>query len=579
MNHKDWQDHNGHPPAGLLLLHIDGELEKSVADTVRLHVSECVACQAECKQLESGMSHFVTFRDSVILPNPSPHATSLKQRLLEIRVESPRVSFISQLRNLIRFHSPRHAALAIGSAFVCLVICLIVVLRAPVQTVYASRILDDALHASDSLASHSKVLNQRVRVQRGNLIIERNVHRGRSAVHEAEQTRQPAIDPQFQQALDLAHINLNDPLSASDFAIWRAGAGPHADRVNGTPQSLTITTDVRGAKVTEASLTLSRSGWRPIARSVEFEGEEPIEISEESYDISDSPSTSSESAIVPHLPAAISAPKSTASPAEASITELERSELDLREAFHSIGADVAAEPQIWISEKTILYSADLADPVLRQQIEQVASRIAFVREASNQAKPDSEGKEPLLMSNPYPANASPAGVLANRFGNQQASSEFLESLRMRYIHTIAKADALDLLGKRYTTETMQDLPPDLQSRVNRLASSLLSSLQRDAVDYLKSLSPALDDFASHENILASEEDTSNTSRCLHWQENAALAAPRLRDLAKSTSLLFVQNGTQEPDPPTRNKLISDSLADRSFLQHHLMSTCQLFGTH
>jgi hypothetical protein len=83
---------------------------------------------------------------------------------------------------------------------------------------------------------------------------------------------------------------------------------------------------------------------------------------------------------------------------------------------------------------------------------------------------------------------------------------------------------------------------------------------------------------AHElNIAVSSEVNRNLPGCLAWQQNAALAEPQLRNLANDVSLLFVPNHTEKPVAPKADALLAESLATRSFLELHLMSTCQLFA--
>jgi hypothetical protein len=125
---------------------------------------------------------------------------------------------------------------------------------------------------------------------------------------------------------------------------------------------------------------------------------------------------------------------------------------------------------------------------------------------------------------------------------------------------------------------MKRLPPDLQTRVNNLAATMLSALQHDSAEYIKTLSPVMDDFAQEHRVAAAGDDAANVPGCLHWQENAALAEPRLLSLGETTSRLLARGQTLVPEPAETEQLIGESLAARSFLQRHLMSTCQVFGS-
>lgn len=573
MNLSEWQDRNGHPPADLLLLHLEDELEGRTAEILRAHVDQCAACRKECEQLQLGASRFTAFRDSVVVPMPAPRTNAFHERLLREEEERSSASFIGRLRGQFRINTPRRLAVAFGGVSLCLIVWISLFLSSPRQSVYASQLLDDARSASDSLIAHSKVLNQKVRLRRGSLVIERSVHHGRPAPVEV---RESSIDPKLQQDLDLAHVDLNDPLNANDFAAWRAALSEHTDTVQETAQGVIITTRATGAAISEGSLTLSRSGWRPVARSVEVRGEEPIEISEVSYDISDSPSMVAASPIGALAPSAASNVNAAATPVEVSTTELETSELDLREAFHSIGADVSAAPEIGRMDQTVLYHVSTQKPGEMEAIREAARRIPHVKETDKQLARVPEPLPPADGTGAYSTTPPLAAALEARLGDAQAAS-LLDSLQIRSAHVLAEAAALDALGKRYSVDAIKALPPELRGRVNRLAASMLSSLQHDSADYVKALSPTLDAMAHDRNIAEPNDDGTNLPGCLSWQQNAALAAPQLQDLAKDVSLLFVANRTEKPVVLTADQLLSDSLRARLFLDLHLMSTCQLFG--
>jgi hypothetical protein len=571
MNRKHWQDRDEHPPVDLLLLHLEGELMGRDADTVRQHVSQCAACQESCGQLERGISRFTAFRDSVVIPTPKLHTQELRERLLAAQTSRAPIPLASRLQALFRLDTQPRLGFALGCASFCLIVWLAVFLTTPRQSVYASQILADAQSASNSLLAQSKVLHQKVRLRRGSLVIERDVHNGRQTALQVEDSR---IDAGFQRELERAHINVNDPLNVNDFAAWRAAQRDHTDSVKETALGVTITTHVNGDAITEGSLTLSRSGWRPIARSAEVRGEAPIEISEVSYEIRDAASLQPESATAAPLPDANATPNAAATAVQVPIAKLEIAELDLREAFHSIGADVSAAPQIWRSEQTVYFHAFAESPKQARAMEEAASRIPHVKENGEPAGRMAAAQQSSEMGASLAASSPLANALTSRLGSAQAADSFVASLRSRSTQVMAEAAALDQLGKRYPVDAMKTLPPDLQARVNNLAASLLSSLQRDSAAYLKSLSPILDDVARERNIPANSEDTRNLPGCLHWQQNAALAAPQLRDLDKNVSLLV----SEKSEKHNVVQLVSDSLKARSFLELHLTSTCQLFSS-
>lgn len=551
MNRKRWQDRDGHPYAALLVLHLERELEGQEAESVRLHVDQCAECRSVCEQLQRGFSHFVAFQEQVVVPQGSPHPEALRERMLAAVTGNRKTTLSARLLGLFGAIPNLRLGFALGGAAVALILALVVFLGNPGQSVYASQILDQARVASDSLAGHAKILNQTVRLRRGAFVLERNVLHGQK---DAAQTSEPAIGMGLKQALELAHIDLNDPLNANDFAAWRAAQPRHTDSVRETAQELIITTHISGSLIEEGSLTISRSGMRPIARSVEMHGEAPIEISEVSYQITDLPALQPQTTALAPAPTPRGSTEAAASTATAvvSTADLEVSEIDLREALHNIGADTTAAPQIWRSEGTVLFRSTPTDSRQDERIRKTVARIPHVQEMADLSAPPEQ---------PRPA----------------AADSSLAALQLRSAHVLAEAAALDQLGKRYSTERVKGLPPNLRVRVNRLAASLLSSLQHDVTDYFKSLSPRLDAMALDLKSPAASDDGRNLPTCLTWQQNAALASPELRDLDRSISLLFQTQGAQGSAAPVEEKLIGESLRARSFLERHLLSTCQLFG--
>jgi hypothetical protein len=279
------------------------------------------------------------------------------------------------------------------------------------------------------------------------------------------------------------------------------------------------------------------------------------------------------------LSPAPAAAASSATPAASdyvSPESLELAELELREAFHSSGADISAAPVIWSSNKTVFFHTFTKNPEVAASIKETASGIPHVKEDDKPIARPSDQPKLFDESVSDPSSPPVASELQAQFGNARAVSTFLTSLRAHSSHVIAEADALDQLGKRYPEEKIKALPPDLRTRVNRLATSMLSSLQQDAKEYVKSLSPTLDAMAHTRNIPEPGDDDSNLPGCLTWQQNASLAAPSLRTLANDASSLFISRPEKTAESATTDSLVSDSLKMRSFLELHLMSTCQLF---
>jgi hypothetical protein len=572
MNRKYWQDHEGHPPAALLLLHLEAELEGLDAEAVRNHVSSCEHCRATCEQLELGKGRFDEFRESVILPASAPRGAELQRRLQKERQSRRADGLLTRTRRLLMGNSKRRLVFVMGTASIAVIVGLVVFLGNPHQSVYASQILNDARNASDSLVAQSKVMNQKFLLRRGKVVIERTAHHGKAP---AAGAKQGGLDPQLQKSLDLARIRLEDPLSVNDFTEWRSEQSGHSDSVKETSRAFIITVHVNGSEVTEGSLTLSRSELRPIARSVEFRDESPIEITEESYSISDlkSPESATEAA-----PVNASAPEGANAAAEVrqpSVLDLEKSEIDLREAFHAAGLDISASPVIWTADHTVFYHATPRTDSQRQAIENTASRVALVKRAER-APVESALRDLGELKGPYKTTPPLQSALVQFLGSEGASSSFLDSLGMRTEKVEREASALNELGLRYSPEDVKALPPDLRKRVSALASSLLSTLQHDTADLEKFITPVLGGVSQGVNVNRSSADDDNLPGCLTWQQSAKLALPRLQQLRRDLLLMFTTQESESPANPKPEETLSDAGRIRSFLQAHLISTCELF---
>ena len=210
-------------------------------------------------------------------------------------------------------------------------------------------------------------------------------------------------------------------------------------------------------------------------------------------------------------------------------------------------------------------------------IRYAAARIPFVTESSSDPASLEEPETNLQGDGPYSTTPPFAGMLQAKLGDAQAVSAFLSGLHARSASVVAEASALDALSRRYPVDTVKTLPLGLRSRVNKLAASLLSQLQHDSADYVKSVSPALDQAASELHIAVAGEPGDDAAGCMAWQQSAAMAAPQLRQMARNVTLLFVSERTEKPVVLDGAQLLQDTLKARGFVEVHLMSTCQLFS--
>ncbi|HEU0140403.1 MAG TPA: hypothetical protein VFQ79_11845 [Bryobacteraceae bacterium] len=83
MADESWEVKNGHPPAGVLLLYLEAELEGRLAAAVERHTRACWTCRAQCERMERGIRSFVDFHETAEIPPPPAGRRTFLSRLRE----------------------------------------------------------------------------------------------------------------------------------------------------------------------------------------------------------------------------------------------------------------------------------------------------------------------------------------------------------------------------------------------------------------------------------------------------------------------------------------------------------------
>jgi len=182
--------------------------------------------------------------------------------------------------------------------------------------------------------------------------------------------------------------------------------------------------------------------------------------------------------------------------------DLETSELDLREAFHSIGADVSAIPRYG---PPIKRSSSIPPRRSRRNGRYKKSRQPHSScGGSGQTTSAACCAVAAIQRTGVLCNNAPlAGELQAKLGMHRQSAPSWNRFEP-VLRTFWQKRPRSSSSETVPDDKIKTLPPDLRARVNRLAASMLSSLQHDSSDYVKSLSPVLDDMAHDLNILLPE---------------------------------------------------------------------------
>src|ERR1019366_5664577 len=136
MNRSHWQDRTEHPAADVLLLHLEGELDRRDADSVSAHVASCHECRATCEQLGRGMSRFTALRDQAVIPPPVQQRSLFYERLRAAQADPAFLPLTARLLNYLRPALQLRAAFILSGIALALIISVIFYLKSPGQAVY-----------------------------------------------------------------------------------------------------------------------------------------------------------------------------------------------------------------------------------------------------------------------------------------------------------------------------------------------------------------------------------------------------------------------------------------------------------
>ena len=67
-----WDENEGHPEEGTLLLYLDGELTSKEAALVQAHLTACWSCRMNADRVQEAVFAFIEYRDLVICPFTEP---------------------------------------------------------------------------------------------------------------------------------------------------------------------------------------------------------------------------------------------------------------------------------------------------------------------------------------------------------------------------------------------------------------------------------------------------------------------------------------------------------------------------
>jgi anti-sigma factor RsiW len=565
MTNNPIESNGLHPTIGELLLYVDNEMEPDRAGAVKAHLAACPDCTQARDGIGQGIATLRAFKDSARLPVPPISMAVLESRLLDglVNAREPRRSL------LLRLFAPfARRRIAFAGAFTVLLVIFGLLFQPSPQVAKASQLLTRSIAAADSARNARKTIRQTVRFRQGNRVFEKSVFRGRqSHAPEAQEA-----DAALGGILVRASVDWNDPLNPRDFARWREAQPARSDMISESPETITIITSTKDSTIAGGSLTLARSDWRPVARRIDLRAEPAVEISEVGYELIDTDSLTG--TVRPSgTGVAMAPPAGTVSASQLpSASELEASELRLREILAFLGLDTTAAPTIWRTTDKVHFRIYPESPEDAEKLRAAAKDIPFVVEGGeNPAQGSDDVNAPVTQE--FESTAPFARILERRLGGLEQMNAYLTGVQDQYARTLAQSTAVSGLAIRYPAG--YPMPDSLEERLERLVGDHVAAQKSELASYLQSLDSGLDGIRP--GNAAGAREPAKGGVCSPWQEPSRLIAPELRELNIAFLRLFISEKAAAPTEQAPAILLAECERLKALLEQHLAALCAPLG--
>jgi Putative zinc-finger len=467
-----WDENEGHPAEGALLLYLDGELPSKEAALVQAHLTACWSCRMNADRVQDAVFAFIEYRDQVLRPFTAPPPSNEQNfvgRLQGLKARLGKRSWMARLYSswswsasasrLAALPRPLAWAAAGMTAALAAVALLTWLDRAPVVT--ASELLQKASEAQarELRARVDPVIYQKLRIKRGQrtatweLWCDTANARFRQSVKSAKeraagQADEAALLAELTEVLRANRMNPQQPLSPASFQVWRQSLTAKREEVSrlqteaGEMLRLRVlpVAEPSVGQITEATLVVREQDWHPLAQTLKVQGENETrdyELSETAYEVVPlatltvfaEPTPSSATATRRILDAGSPSPTARPTPTAA---ELQNAEIAALYILHQLKADLGEQLEVGReSGKQIVVRGQVETPERKREliaaikdIPWVEARIeTFDEAASHPARIEAPA---TTVTDPEPqTNAAPsAGVnhfeqrLANYFADR-----------------------------------------------------------------------------------------------------------------------------------------------------------------
>lgn len=567
-----------HPDPSVLMLHIERELGRRDSAELERHMAGCWECRAVYERLNRGIYAFMEYRNRVILPKslPPPAAWNRFERRLQMEAVEPDSRLIVLMR-ILRGLAARRPTWIVANALAIIAVLMYSprILLPPSgepAVVNAAEILRHALNSSDSDKHGSEMLvYQKVEIRHAGLVLQREIlqENGRRSV-----ASQPDNLP------ILPTVDWADPLNAIQFASWHDGLLEKHDAIQEGANTLTISTSPRETgEIKTASLTVRRSDWHTIAKTVMTQAGREIEIREVAFELRPLPGPASRVVSMEtsglangHMPLQVSK-------TDRNEWQTQEAELSLREAIHSVGADVQEAPQIWTERGSVHFSAWVQSETRAAQLREIASlvpkttleihsSVAFATEPSDQTRAPEVLPETERLYVTHPPFAE---QLWETMGGMDAANRYLNELGGDYIELLAAAASLERLAARYPETEINRFPTRLRQRVDRLAITKIAIVNALWRQYHDRLSPVLAEITQQQGVVPLPLERKGD--CVSWQETAPKIVSEVRSLHRSFRALFVSEQVEQPTNLNAEDVLTRAAHSQAILESYGERLC------
>jgi Putative zinc-finger len=414
-----WDENEGHPEEGKLLLYLDGELPSREVALVQAHLTACWSCRMNADRVQEAVFTFIEYRDQVWRPFTAPPPSNEQNfagRLQGLKNQLGNRSWLARLygSSIWGISASRLAGLSrppiwrsAGLTVILTAIALFMWLdRAPVVT--ASELLQKASEAQarELRARVEPVIYQKLRIKGGQrtttweLWCDTANARFRQSVKSTKeqavgQADEAALLTELTEVLRANRMNPQRPLSPASFQMWRESLTAKQEEVSrlqteaGEMLRLRVLpiTEPSAGQIIEASLVVRAHDWHPLAQTLMVWGENEIrdyELSETAYEVvplaaltvfaepTPSPAASTGRIPVAGSPAPFVRPLPTAA-------ELQNAEIAAIYVLHQLKADLGEQLEVEReSGERIVVRGQVETPERKQELIAAIKDITWV---------------------------------------------------------------------------------------------------------------------------------------------------------------------------------------------------------